>query len=76
MVGYAFNHLDPSATKIYQSTVVYGFEDAKLCFTCRVKAGYVAQTPKVLGYRWIRGQHIDTLAQFFVTIMPLRYCST
>jgi hypothetical protein len=74
LVGYAFKHLDPSATKIYQATVVYGFEADDVCLMIKVKGGYVVQTPDVQKYKWIRGQHVDTLADFFQTIKPLRIC--
>jgi hypothetical protein len=68
----AFKHLDPSATKIYQSIVVYGFEADEVCLFCKVKNGYVVETPTITSYRWIRGQHIETLKPFFLNIMPLR----
>jgi hypothetical protein len=67
-----FGHLDPSSTKIYQSTVIYGFEADDVCLLVKVRGGYVVQTPEIQNYKWIRGQHIDTLAEFFTKIMPLR----
>jgi hypothetical protein len=76
----AFKHLDPSATKIYQATVVYGFETKTQCLMLKVKNGYVVETPlyhkNKMKWSWIRGQHVDTLADFFIKIMPLRMCST
>lgn len=68
-----FKHLDPSSTRIYQSTVVYGFETDVLCLMIKVRGGYVVQTPEMQKYKWIRGQHIETLAPFFVKIMPVQY---
>jgi hypothetical protein len=72
----AFRHLDPSVTKVYQSTVLYGFEAEDICLLLRVKKGYVVETPlhhrNKTKWSWIRGQHIDTLSSFFINIMPLR----
>ena len=76
MTNNAFKHLDPSATKIYQSIVVYGFEADEVCLFCKVKNGYVVETPTIKSMRWIRGQHIETLKPFFLNIKPLRICST
>ena len=68
----AFEHLDPSAMKVYKSTVLYSFETIDYCIWLKVRGGYVVETPKILDIRWIRGQHVETLAEFFVKIMPLR----
>jgi hypothetical protein len=56
--------------------VIYGFEADEVCLLIRVRGGYVVQTPEITKYKWIRGQHIETLAEFFHNIMPLRMCST
>jgi hypothetical protein len=56
--------------------VVYGFEADDVCLMIKVKGGYVVQTPDIQKYKWIRGQHVDTLADFFHNIMALRLCST
>jgi hypothetical protein len=76
----AFKHLDPSATKIYQSIVLYGFEADEVCLLLKVKNGYVVETPlyhrNKTEWSWIRGQHIETLKPFFLNIMALRMCST
>jgi len=71
-----FRHLDPTVTKVYQSTVLYGFELKDQCLLLKVKKGYVVETPlyhkNKTKWSWIRGQHIDTLAPFFMNIKPLR----
>jgi hypothetical protein len=69
-MNYSFRHLDPSATKVYRGTVLYGIEDDDICHLLRVKGGYVVETP--VTDKWIRGQHIDTLKNYFTTIKPLR----
>jgi hypothetical protein len=56
--------------------VLYGFEAEGLCLLIRVRNGYVVETPTISPYRWIRGQHIDTLADFFTTVKPLRIVAT
>lgn len=68
----AFRHLDPSTTKIYRGTVVYGLECAFCCMMLKVKNGYVVETPNIITMQWIRGQHIETLQQYFRQILPLR----
>ena len=68
-----FKHLDPSATRIYRGTVIYGFESSMVCYMLKVKNGWVVETPFDTVDRWIRGQHIDTLKPYFTTIKPLRY---
>jgi hypothetical protein len=74
-MNYSFRHLDSSCMPIYQSTVVYGFENATICYMLKVKKGYVVETPFETVDKWIRGQHIETLKQFFTTIKPLRMVS-
>jgi len=74
-MDYSFRHLDPSVTKTYGGTVLYGIESDDICLLIRVKAGYVAETPSAKGHEWIRGQHISTLEQFFNAIKPLRWIS-
>ena len=64
-----FKHLDPTATKIYQSTVMYGFETSEYCFYAKVKNGYLIQTP--FFKPWARGQHIDTLKGLGITYKAL-----
>ena len=74
-MDYSFRHLDPSVMQTYQSTVVYGFENATICYMLKVKNGWVVETPFSTVDRWIRGQHIETLKPYFTTIKPLRYIS-
>jgi len=56
--------------------VVYGFEADDICLMLNVKNGYVVEMPlyhrNKTKWSWIKGQHIETLAPFFVNIMPLR----
>ena len=66
-----FKHLDPSATRVYRGTVIYGFESSMVCYMLKVKNGWVVETPFDTVDRWIRGQHIDTLKPFFTKIIPL-----
>lgn len=70
-MNYSFRHLDPSTTKVYRGTVLYGFEAEAVCLLLRVKNGYVVETPEQ-GAPWIRGQHIDTLKPYFNQIKPIR----
>jgi hypothetical protein len=77
MDNYSFKHLDPSATKTYQGTVLYGFELANICFYLKVKGGYVVETPKDHTHAagelaWIRGQHLQTIEPWFKSITPIR----
>lgn len=72
MPDNAFRHLDPSTTKVYRGTVLYGFESDTMCFLIKVKNGYVVETPEYQNSKWIRGQHIETLNQYFTQIKPLR----
>ena len=65
-----FKHLDPSATKVYRGTVLYGIEDDDICHLIKIKGGYVVETP--VTDKWIRGQHIETLKTYFKNIKPLR----
>jgi hypothetical protein len=74
LINRGFRHLDPSSTKIYQSTVIYGFETDTLCLMIKVKNGYVVETPPLGSLRWIRGQHIEILKPFFSNIIALRMC--
>jgi len=67
----SFQHLDPSSTKTYQTTVLYSFELTDVCLLVKVRSGYVVETPKQLP--WIRGQHIDTLKEFFIAITPVKW---
>ena len=66
-------HLDTSSTKIYQGLVMYSFETDNVCLMIKVKGGYTVETPPTQDYKWIRGQHLDTLAPFFNDITPIRY---
>lgn len=70
-MDYSFKHLDPSATKIYRGTVVYGFETSMVCYMLKVKNGYVIETPFRTVDKWIRGQHLEILKPFFKSIQPL-----
>jgi hypothetical protein len=70
-----FRHLDPSALKVYTQKTVYGIETERVCLLIAVKNGYVVETPKQQDLKWIRGQHIETLIQFY-NIKPLRIAST
>ena len=74
-MDYSFRHLDPSTTKTYGSTVVYGFESSMVCYMLKVRGGYVVETPTETVDKWIRGQHIETLKPYFQTIKPLRWVS-
>lgn len=75
-MDYNFRHLDPSVTKTYRGTVLYGFEPNHLhgtyCFYAKVKNGYVVETPVTGDYHWVRGQHITTLEPFMNQIKPIR----
>lgn len=76
-LDYSFSHLDPSVTKTYRGTVLYGFEQDTICFYLRVRGGYIIETPqnhtcKAGGMGWIRGQHIATVAPWFKQIKPIR----
>ena len=66
-------HLDTSTTKIYQGLVMYSFETSTVCLMVKVRGGYTCETPPTNEYKWIRGQHLDTLAPFFEQIVPIRY---
>jgi hypothetical protein len=72
---YSFRHLDPSVTKTYRSTVLYGFESETMCFLIKVKNGYVVETPEYQNSKWIRGQHITTLKPYFKQMKPIRIIS-
>jgi len=74
-VDNAFSHLDPSSTKIYRGTVLYGIEDTTQCYLVMVRNGYVIETPEYQNSKWIRGQSITTLKQFFTTLKPIRWIS-
>ena len=67
-----FRHLDPTTVETFQHTVLYGFELIDMCLIVKVKNGWVVETPVIQGFKWIRGQHIETLGQFFSNIKPLR----
>ena len=71
-----FRHLDPTTVKVYQSTVMYSFETRNVCLMIKVRGGYVVETPDVLHYRWIRGQSLQDLAEFFVAITPIKFILT
>jgi hypothetical protein len=68
----AFKHLDPSSTKIYQATVVYNFETDVCCVPLKVRNGYVIEHHGPVA-PWVRGQHIDTLKNYFIKIEPIRW---
>ena len=72
-MDYSFRHLDPSVTKTYGGTILYGIMDDDICHMLKVKGGYVVETP--VTDRWIRGQHITTIEKYF-RIKPLRYISS
>jgi len=74
---YSFRHLDPSVTKVYRGTVLYGFEMELVCFYLKVKGGYIVETPQdhtcaAGGMGWIRGQHISTVEPWFKQIRAIR----
>jgi len=75
-MDYSFRHLDPSVTKTYRGTVLYGFEARNKCFLLKVRNGYLIESPpqynRINKYAWCRGQHIDTLATYFKQIRPIR----
>ena len=68
-----FAHLDPSSTKTYDAKVVYGFELPDICLLLKVSKGYLVETPRQIDLQWCRGQHIDTLSEFFVSITPVHW---
>ena len=76
---YTLRHIDPSVTKVYTGTVLYGFETKTCCLLLKVRRGYVTETPlyhrNKMEFSWIRGQHIDDLAPYFEKIIPVRYIS-
>lgn len=76
-MNYSFRHLDPSVTKTYRATVLYGFELETICFYLKVKGGYIVETPDQQSHAagqfgWIRGQHITTVEPWFKQIKPIR----
>ena len=75
MSDNSFRHLDPTATKIYRGTVLYGFETSYWCTMLKVRNGFVVETPPSCNEKWVRGQHIDTLRPYYEKIIPLRYVS-
>ena len=69
-----FRHLDPTTVKVFQSTVMYSFETPNVCLMIKVRGGYVVETPSAdTAYRWIRGQHIGVLDEYFVKITPIKF---
>ena len=78
-MDYSFKHLDPSVTRTYRATVLYGFEAKTCCLLLRVKNGYVTETPlyhkNKMEFSWIRGQHITVLKDYFTKIHPVRIIS-
>jgi ribosomal protein L21E len=74
-MNYSFRHLDPSVIKTYQGTVLYGFESHNICFLIKVKKGYVIETPEIQNSKWIRGQHLSVLKDYFKSMTPIRILS-
>jgi hypothetical protein len=52
--------------------VKYGFEADLFCLLLNVKNGYVVETPTEPDFKWIRGQHLETLKDHFKVMKPLR----
>ena len=78
MNDYSFRHLDESTITVYQSTVRYGFysgDGSNVCLLLNVKGGYVVETPTDPDFKWIRGQHLETLKSYFKVMKPLRIIS-
>ena len=77
--NFTYRHLDPSATRVYKSAVLYGFEADDTCLLLLVKNGYVTEAPlfhrNKMRYTWIKGYHIDLLKNYFKSIRPLRWIS-
>jgi hypothetical protein len=74
-MDYSFAHLDESVTKVYRGTVLYSFETSYWCTMLKVKNGYVIETPPSCNEKWVRGQHIGTLKDFYEQIKPIRIIS-
>ena len=72
IVGEAFRHLDPSVLHTYRSNVAYGLVAEHVCLLVSVTGGYVTETPKIQEFKWIRGQHLETLNKYFKALIPRR----
>jgi hypothetical protein len=59
--------------KVYDGTVQYGLCAKDICLLVKIRGGYVIETPEILEYKWIRGQFVETLADFFSVVTPLHY---